>query len=285
METDYVGAFPRRMRELGYVEGRNVQYEWRFADGRIERLPDLAAELVQLRVDAIVAGTTAAVRAAQRATGTIPIVMAAVGDPVGSGLVPKLSRPGGNITGQSIVQPDVSPKQLELLASAAGKLSRIAFLMDSSPPLELALKNTQSAAQKMGMQVVPLKARNREEIESVFSAMKEKKVDALIVPGTPLYHDHRHFLAALAAKTRIPAIYGTREVVEAGGLMSYGPDISDYYRGAANYVDKILRGAKPGDLPVEEPTKLTLAINVKTASALGIAFPPEILLLADHVIK
>lgn len=285
LEEDYIGAFPRRMRELGYVEGKNVQYEWRFAEGKVDRLPGLAAELVQLKVDAIVAGTTGAVRAAQRATGTIPIVMAAVGDPVGSGLVARLNRPGGNITGQSILQPDVSAKQLELLGSTV-RTSRVAFLLlASTPPMEMALKNVQSASRKAGIQIVRLEAGTAGEIERAFSEMKQQRVDALIVPGSPIYHDHRHLLAALAAQARLPVIYGAREHVEAGGLMSYGQNISDYYRGAANYVDKILKGANPGDLPVEQPTKLTLAINVKAAHALGITFPPEVVLLADQVIR
>lgn len=286
LETDYVGAFPRRMRELGYVEGKNVRYEWRFADGKVERFPDLAAELVRLKVDVIVAGTTAAVRAAQQATRTIPIVMAAVGDPVGSGLVRSLSRPGGNTTGQSIVQPDTSAKHLELLASAVPRLSRVGFLlMEATPPLETAFRNAQEASKRAGIHVVRLQAKNEEEIERAFSAMKQQRVEALIVPGTPVYHDYRHVLAAIAAKNRVAVIYGTREHAEAGGLMSYGVNISDYYRGAANYVDKILKGASPGDLPVEQPTKLELVINLKAASALGIVFPAEVMLRADHVIK
>jgi putative ABC transport system substrate-binding protein len=286
LETDYVGAFPRRMRELGYVEGKNVRYEWRFADGNLERLPSLAAELVQLKVDVIVAGTTAGVRAAQQATRTIPIVMAAVGDPVGSGLVASLGRPGGNTTGQSIVQPDTSAKQLELLASAVRKLSRVGFLLiESTQPLELAFKNAQSASRKAGIEVVRLPARNEEEIERAFSGMKQQGVDALIVPSSPVYHDYRHVLAAIAAKNRVAVIYGTREHAEAGGLMSYGVNISDYYRGAANYVDRILKGASPASLPVEQPTRLELVINLKAASALGITFPAEVLLRADHVIK
>ena len=286
LDNDYYGAFPKGMRALGYVEGKNVRYEWRFADGKMESLPELANELVQLKVDVIVTAGTAPARAAQRATRTIPIVMASVGDPLAGGFVARLARPGGNATGLTNLSVDVSPKLLELLTKTVPKISRVALLLNPGSPIgEAILESLRAAAQEARVEVTGVNARTSEEIQRAFSIMVQNGAEALVVAADPYLIQQRRQIAELAAKSSLPAIYGLREYAEAGGLMSYGPNRADIYRRAATYVDKILKGAKPGDLPIEQPTKFELVINLKAAKALGLKFPREVMTLADEVIQ
>jgi len=274
------------MRELGYVEGKNLVIEWRFADNKYERLPDLAADLVRLKVDVIVTAGPAATSAAQKATTTIPIVFGGANDPVGSGFVKSLARPAGNITGLSNVSVEMSPKLLEMLLSTMPKLSRVAVLMNpSNSGHATMLKNVQAAAQKANVKVLPVEARTPQEIETGFSVMTKENAKAVIVVRDALFNQQVRQIAELAAKNRLSSIAQIREYVDAGGLMSYGPSITDSYRRAATYVDKIFKGAKPGDLPVEQPTKFELLINRKTAKALGLTVPQSLLISADKVIE
>ena len=286
IDADFTGAFPRGMRELGYVEGKNLVIEWRFADGEAERLPDLAAELVRLKVDVIVSGSSAAIGALQKATTTIPIVMATSADPIGSGFVKSLARPGGNITGFSHISSDIGIKQLDLLLGMAPKLSRVAVLVNpTNPSLGTFLKNIQSAAHGSSVKVLPVEARTAQEIENAFPVMTQAKAEAVIVATDPLFVQHYRKIAELAAKNRFPSSSFIREYVEAGGLMSYGPNLSEQFRRAAIYVDKIFKGAKPGDLPVQQVTTFELFINGRTAKALGLTIPQSLLLRADRVIE
>jgi len=279
-------AFLQGMRELGYVEGKNLVIEWRFADGKPERLPGLAAELVRLKVDVIVAGGTPGVGAAQKATSTIPIVMVNVADPVGSGFVASLARPGGNITGLSNIAGDIGPKHLEMLLSMVPKLSRVAVLMNPTNSSHAAiLKSVEAAAQKSRVRIVPVEARTPREIESTFFVMTQERAGAVIVAADQFFLQQRQQIADLAAKNQLPSISVIRELVEAGGLMSYGSSNADDIRRAAAYVDKIFKGAKPGDLPVEQPMTFELLINGKTAKALGLTIPQTILVRADRVIE
>ena len=280
------GAFLQGMRELGYVEGKNLLIEWRFADGKVERLLGLAAELVQLKVDVIVAAGVQPTSAAQKATATIPIVMGNGIDPVGSGFVASLARPGGNITGLSNLLGDLSPKHFEMLRSMAPKLSRVAILLNpTNSGHATILKAVQTATQKSSVKILPVQARNPQEIEGAFSTMTQKNAEAVIVASDPFFNQQRRQIAELAGKSRLPSVAAVREYVEAGGLMSYGPSFVENYRRAATYVDKVLKGAKPADLPVEQPTNFELFINRKTAKALGLAVPRELLLRADEVIN
>ena len=279
-------TFLQRMRELGYVEGKNLVVEWRFADGNNERLPGLAAELVQLNVDVIVAAGSSSTRAAQKATATIPIVMGNSGDPVGSRLVASLARPGGNITGLTSLSDDLAVKHFEMLRSMVPKLSRMAVLLNpTSLSHAQVLKSIQAAAQKTGVKIQPVQVQNPQEIESAFSTMVRQNAGAAIVVNDGWFTQQNRLLAELAVKNRLPSITLRREYVEAGGLMSYGPSFTDLYRRAATYVDKILKGAKPGDLPVEQPTRFELVVNLKTAKALGLAIPASVLARADQVIE
>ena len=280
-----IEAFLKGMRGLGFVEGKNLVVESRFADGKPERLPGMAAELVQLKVDVVVAAGSPAIGAAQRATTTIPIVMATTGDPVGSGFVKSLARPGGNITGLSNLAGDLGPKLLDLLHTVVPKLSRVVVLV--SPASSTSRRLTESilaSAKKAGVRALTAQASTPPEIERAFSMMARENADAVIV-GTGFSTLQRQQMAELAIKYRLPSIYGNRSSVEAGGLMSYGPDNIDHYRRAATYVDKILKGAKPGDLPVEQPVKIEFVINLKTAKAIGLTIPQTILLRADEVIQ
>ena len=286
LEVDYYGAFPKGMRALGYIEGKNVHYEWRFADGKMESLPALAGELVRLKVDVIVTGGTAPARAAQRATSTIPIVMSSVGDPLSGGLVANLARPGGNITGLTNLAVDVSPKLLELLTSTVPKVSKIAVLLNpGTPTSDSIVEGLQVAARGKGVEVTVVTAATSEEIQRAFSLMGQQGAHALVVVADPYLIQQRRQIAALATQNRLPAIYGLREHAEAGGLMSYGPNRAEIYGRAAIYVDKILKGTKPGDLPIEQPTKFELVINLKAAEALGLKFPQAVTALADEVIQ
>ncbi len=284
LSSPNTGAFLKGMRELGYVEGKNLVIEWRFADGKLERLPDLAAELVQLKVDIIVTAGATAISAAQKATTTIPIVMASTGDPVGSGFVKSLARPGGNITGLSNMAGDIAAKFIDLLRSVVPKLSRVAMLTPSTTYGELS-KSVQAAAQKAGVKTLVAEASTPQEIENAFSMMVREKADAVFV-GSPIVFAQQHRqIAELALKYRMPSLFQDRVTVEAGGLMSYGQKLTDSYQRSATYVDKILKGAKPGDLPVEQPVSFELVVNLKTAKALGLTIPQSLLLRADEVIQ
>jgi putative tryptophan/tyrosine transport system substrate-binding protein len=281
-------AFEQTLRDLGYVAGRNVILEYRYAEGSEERLRDQAAELVQLPVDVIVAQGAAAIRAAQQATSTIPIVMAATSDPVGLGFVASLAQPGGNITGLSFLSAELPGKRLELLKEAVPQSTRIAVVANPAfPAYASTLDNLTVAARALGVHLHVVEVRRADELETAFAAMPQAGVDAVMaLEDAVLLNGQRgRVVADLAATHRLPVMYGWREWVVAGCLMSYGPNELDTNRRAAVYVDKILKGAKPADLPVEQPTKFELIINLKTAKALGITIPPSLLLLADEVIR
>ena len=281
----FVQEFQRGLKDLGWVEGQNIIIEWRFAGGQAERLPYLAAELVRLGVDLIVVPSTPTALAAKNATNKIPLVTVAGGDSVGLGLVASLARPGGNITGStSTAGPEIAGKQLKLLKEIAPKVSRMAVLWNpTTQGTALAVRETKIAAQGLELQL--LEARSVDDFDRAFAAMTTKRAGALLVLGDVLFLTHRTTLAELAARSRLPAMYVQREYVEAGGLMSYGPILSELFRRAATYVDKILKGAKPADLPVERPTKFELVINRKAAKALGLTIPQPLLLRADEVIQ
>jgi putative ABC transport system substrate-binding protein len=279
-------AFQEGLRELGYVEGQNIVIEYRSADGKDERLPGLAAELVRMKVDVIVTASPPATEAAKRATSTVPIVFALSADPVAAGLVASLARPGGNITGLATISAEVVGKQLELLKRVAPKVSRVAVLQNpSNPGHALMLPQAEGAARALGVQLQVLKARTPSEIEVAFAAMRSQRADGALVLRDAVFRERRAQIVALAAKSRLPAVYGLREEAEAGGLMAYGASVPQLFRRAATYVDKILKGAKPADLPVEQPTKFELVINLKTAKALGLTIPSSLLGQADQVIQ
>jgi putative ABC transport system substrate-binding protein len=279
-------AFREGLRELGYVEGKDIAIEYRYADGKAERLPDLAAELVRLKVDVLVAAGAPAAHAAKTATSTIPIVIGNAADPVGTGLVASLARPGGNITGLSDFNLGVITKRLELLKEVVPTASRIAVLLNPANPTNpLQLKETQAAAPGLGVTLLPLEVRGPDDFDRAFTAMRKERARALLVFGDPMFGTHRTRIVELAAKSRLPAIWSLSEYVEAGGLMSYGTHFNDLYRRATIYVDKILKGAKPAELPVEQPTKFELVINLKTAKQIGLTIPPNVLARADKVIK
>jgi len=271
------------LRELGYVEGQNIAIEWRWAHGKDERFPDLAAELVSLKVDIIVAPTTASAQAAQRATKTIPIVMGFVTDPVALGVVANLARPGGNITGLGVPTPEIAGKRLQLLREVAPTVARIAVLSDPSQPADL--RGTEAAAQALGVQLQVWKVRSGGELDRAFAAIARERAAGIIILGSTTLFAYRARIAQLAVRHRLPTSAWARELTEAGCLMSYGPNLPDVVRRAAYFVDKILKGAKPGDLPIEQPTKFDLVINLKTAKALGLTIPPSLLGRADEVIQ
>ena len=286
MDADPFGGFPRGLRELGYVEGKNIAIEWRFADGKYERLPGLAAELVRLKVDVILAAAAPAASAAKQASTTLPIVIGGVGDPVGLGLIASLPRPGGNITGVSNLAVDLSSKNLEFLLAVVPKLSRVAVLLNPTNPIDtFVVKQIQAAARTVGVSVSVFEATSASQIDTAFGAMARARVGALIVAPDPYLLAQARQIAEHAAKNRLPAIFPFRQHAEAGGLMSYGQDQAENFRRAAAYVDKILKGAKPADLPVEQPMKLELVINRRTAKALGLTLSQELLLRADEVIE
>jgi putative tryptophan/tyrosine transport system substrate-binding protein len=280
-------AFDDGLRALGYVEGRNVVIERRFALGSQERLPELAADLVRLDVDVIVTGANIVIAAVRQATSTIPVVMATSRDPVGSGFVATLARPGGNITGLTgDPTPEVQSKRLELLKETVPSASRVALLVNPLAPAAQTYRTAvESAAGKLGVSLLIVDARGRSEFEDAFATMARGRADALVVLPDPVFFTARVQIVELAKKHRLPAVYHASEVVEAGGLMSYGASLADQFRRAAAYVDKILKGAKPGDLPVEQATKFELAVNLKTAKALGVVFPKDLLRRADLVIE
>ncbi|HEV2056810.1 MAG TPA: ABC transporter substrate-binding protein [Methylomirabilota bacterium] len=286
--SPFLDAFRQGLRELGWVEGQNIVIDYRYAEGRFDRLPDLAAELVRLKVDIIVAQPLPAAAAAKNATETIPIVMISGGaDPVGLGLIATLARPGGNVTGSSYsAGQEIGGKQLELLKKTVPKVRRVAILSNPAnpghPPM---VGELNVAARSLGVQLQLLEVRGPNEFDGAFAAMATERAGALLVLSDGMFNLHRTRLADLAARSRLPAAYGVREFVDAGGLMSYGPSLRDLYRRSAAYVDKILKGAKPADLPVEQPTKFELVINLKTAKALGLTIPPSLLQRADELIQ
>ena len=281
-----VTAFKQGLEALGYIEGKNLTLQLRFADGKAERLAALAEELVRLKVDVIMAMDTPSTRAAQRATGVIPIVIGTATDPVGSGLVASLAHPGGNTTGLSNMASDISPKRLEMLVTVAPKLSRVAVLLNPSNPATRAeLKSLEEANKSVGLKLLALDAETPEQIERAFSAMVTQRAEGVIVTNDGLFSQQRNQIAALALKTRIPSLCGIRAWADAGLLISYGQSNTENYRRAATYVDKIIKGAKPADLPVEQPTTIDLVINMNTAKALGIKIPNSILVQATKVIE
>jgi putative tryptophan/tyrosine transport system substrate-binding protein len=286
---DQQEAFLRGLRDLGYVEGRNVVIEYRDAEGKLERLPALAAQLVALKVDVIVAaaGTLPAL-AAKQASRTLPIVFIAAGNPVTSGFVTSLARPGGNLTGLSAVTPELTSKWLELLKQAVPGVTRVAFLWQPGGMGDTdkeVLKQADVAARALGMRLQLVEARGPADIDRAFSEMTRARTEALTVVSTPMFGSERTRLVDLAAKNRLPTMFSFRGYVDSGGLMSYGSNLADLFRRAATYVDKILKGAKPGDLPVEQPTTFELVINLKTARTLGLTIPPSVLSRADQIIE
>jgi putative ABC transport system substrate-binding protein len=274
------------LRQLGDVEGKNIVIEYRYAEGNNDRLPALAAELVRLKVDIVVSGGPAVTRPLKEATNTIPIVMAFDDDPVGNGFVASLARPGGNITGLATLAPELSGKQLELLKEIIPKLSRVAVLWTSTQPgTAQALKEIELAAGALKVQLQYLDVLDPKDIEIAFREARKKRADAILLLNSPALNTHRTQIADLAVKNRLPAVYGQPEYTDAGGLVFYGASITDIFRRAATYVDKILKGARPADLPVEQPTKFEFVINLKAAKQIGLTIPPNVLARADKVIK
>jgi putative ABC transport system substrate-binding protein len=279
-------AFRQGLWDAGYVEGRDIVIEWRSADGDYARVPELAADLVRRKVEVIVADTTFAAQAVKHATSTIPIVMALVADPVGSGLVANLAHPGGNVTGLSIMLAELSAKRLQLLKEAIPRLTRVAVLWNPDTPYHpKAVEDLRAVAPSLGIELSFVDARTPEQFDSTFAAVTRARAQALYVLDAPLFVTHRTTLLKLTSKARLPVISGDKHFAEAGALMSYGPNHTDQLRRAAGYVDKILKGMKPGDMPIEQPIKFELVINLKTARALGLTIPESILLQADEVIR
>ena len=285
-EKNEMEALRAGLRELGYVEGKNVVIEYRWAEAKYDRLPELAAELVRLRVDVIVTGGTAATQAAMQATTTIPIVMTATGDPLRTGLVASLARPGGNVTGVTQLGAEIAGKRLQILIDTVPNVSRVAFLQNQANASHKPyFHDLQVAARGLGLTLQPVDVQKPGEFEKVFAAMMRESPNALLVTGDFVHRLRKAWIIDFAAKKRLPAMYQLKEYVEAGGLMSYGTSVRDNYRRAATYVDKILKGAKPADLPIEQPTKFEFVINLKAAKSLGLTVPPALLLRADQVIE
>jgi len=280
-------AFSQGLREHGYVDGKNFVLELRYGEAKAERISEVARELVSFKVDVIVTATDIAIAALKQQTSTIPIVMANSTDPVETGFVASLARPGGNVTGHSTISPELSGKRLELLREAVAGLSRVAFLWN--PDIRGAVldyKETQGAARSLRLELVSVEAPRAEDLDRAFSAITKQRAQALIVPAVnPVAFVNRGQIASFAQRNRLPSMFAQKEYVDAGGLMSYGPSLSDLWRRAATYVDKILKGAKPADLPVEQPMRFELVLNLKTAKVLGITFPPSIMVRADQVIQ
>jgi putative ABC transport system substrate-binding protein len=280
-----VEAFRQGLSDLGYVEGKNIVIEYRYAGGKLEQLPELAMELVHLKVDVIVTSGPAAF-AAKKATNAIPIVIAAAADPVGTGLVASLARPEGNVTGLTIMSPELGGKRLELLKEAFPKLTRVAVLWAvGNPRGDLPFREVEAPAKALGIKLQSLGVRSLDDFENAFEAARRQSAQALITAPQPVINVQRERIVDFAAKSRLPAIYATSEFVDAGGLMSYAPSYTDLHRRAATYVDKILKGAKPADLPVEQPIKFEFVVNLKAAKAIGLTIPPNVLARADRVIK
>jgi putative ABC transport system substrate-binding protein len=282
----YVEAFQQSLRDLGYIEGQNMALEYRYAEGKMERLPELAAELVHLTMDVLVTSGSPATQAAQHVTSTIPIVGVALADPLGTGFAASFARPGGNITGLAFQNADLSTKRLELLTEAVPGVTRVAVLWDSHfPASPSAVRAVEEAARALGVQIHLLEVQGPEDFARVVAAATRERAQALFQVASPLFSTHSETFIDLVAKSRLPATCETRPFVVAGCLMTYGPSFPDMYRRAAYYVDRILKGAKPGDLPIEQPMKFELVINLKTAQALGLTIPPTLLFQADEVIK
>jgi len=286
LEANLIGPFRQGLRDLGYQEGGNVQIEYRWADGNYQRFPKLIAELISSKVDVIVTAGTPASLAVKKATSSIPLVMIAVGEPVATGLVASLARPGGNITGVTSIAPEMEGKRLELLREVVPGISHIAVLWNAASPVQVIQeRETRAAAQVLGVKMLSLGVRTREEIEDALAAIDKERPGALLVLADRLFLHHRTRIMDFATQRRLPGVHAYRELVEAGGLMSYGPSYADMHRRAAWYVEKILKGAKPADLPVERPTKFDLVVNVKAAKAIGLKIPESFLLRADQVIE
>jgi putative ABC transport system substrate-binding protein len=282
----WIDVFRQALKELGYMEGKNIAIEYRYAEGKADRLPFLAAELVGLKVDVIVSSSTPSVLAAKQATNTIPIVFVSIADPVASGLVASLARPGGNITGLSIVAVELSGKRLELLKEAVPNIARVAFLWNSANPAQAPQwREAQAAAQVLGLQLQSLEVRSSNDFDSAFEAALRERAQALVTTPAALLGAHLKRIVEFAAKNRLPAMYGNPQFVDAGGLMSYAPDYTVQYRRASTYVEKLLKGAKPADLPVEQPMKFEFIINLKAAKQIGLTVPPNVLARADKVIR
>ena len=286
LEANLVGPFRDGLRALGYEEGRNIVIEYRWAEGEYERFPALIAELVASNVDVIVTAGTPASLAVKKATTTIPLVMVAVGDPVATGLVASLARPGGNITGLTSISVEMEGKRLELLREVVPKVSHIAVLWNAASPIQVIEEGeVRAAARVLGIKMLSLGVRTREEIDDALATIIGERPDALLVLADRLFLHHRTRIMDFAAQERLPGVQAYRELVEAGGLMSYGPSYADMHRRAAAYVDKILKGAKPADLPVERPVKFELVVNLKAAKALGLTIPPSVIFRADEIIE
>ena len=286
LEANLVGPFRDGLRALGYEEGRNIVIEYRWAEGEYERFPALIAELVASNVDVIVTAGTPASLAVKKATTTIPLVMVAVGDPVATGLVASLARPGGNITGLTSISSEMEGKRLELLREVVPKVSHIAVLWNAASPIQVIEEGeVRAAARVLEIKMLSLGVRTREEIDDALATIIRERPDALLVLADRLFLHHRTRIIAFAAQERLPGVHAYRELIEAGGLMSYGPSYADMHRRAAAYVDKILKGAKPADLPVERPVKFELVVNLKAAKALGLTIPPSVIFRADEIIE
>jgi putative ABC transport system substrate-binding protein len=279
------GAFRQGLRDLGYVEGKNIAIEYRYAEGKLDRLPDLAAEIVHLKVDVIVVATVETIRAAKQATATIPIVMVGSGDPVGLGLIASLARPGGNLTGLSFISIELAGKRLELFKEAFPKISRVAVLRRSGPSHEQQVKETEVVAQPLGIQIQSVHVQSPDDFENAFLTVIKGRAGALLILRSPVFRTHLTRIMDFAEKRKLPTMCDDRLFVEAGGLMSYGANTLDFYKRAAVYVDKILKGAKPAELPVEQPTKFEFVVNLKTAKQIGVTIPPNVLARADKVIR
>ena len=286
LEANLVGAFREGLRELGYEEGRNIGIEYRWADGQYERFPALVAELIAAKVDVIVTAGTPAALAVKKATATVPLVMVAVGDPVGTGLVPSLARPDGNLTGLSSVAPDLEGKRLELLREIVPSVSHIAVFFNSLNPFHVAsMRQAQAAGKTLGIKVQQHDIRKSEDLDGAFAALRKERPDALLILADRVFLHNRQRMMDFTQEQRLPNVNAYKELVEAGGLISYGPSYEDMHKRAAIYVNKILKGAKPGNLPIEQPTKFTLVVNLKAAKALDISMPPAVLSRADEVIE
>jgi putative ABC transport system substrate-binding protein len=282
----FVAAFQQGLREHGYIDGKNIAVEYRHAHGVLDRVSDFAIELIGLKVEVLVVGGTISAQMTKAQTTTVPIVFATSGDPVSSGVVASLARPGGNATGISILSPELSGKQLELLKTAVPKALRVGVLYNPvNPAADDALKVTREAAQALALELQLLKVSRPKDLPAAFSALTASRAGAVLVLADPFLGNELHQISILAAKNRLPAMYVRGEFAEAGGLLAYGPSFSDNYRRTATYVDKILKGAKPADLPVEQPTRFELVINAKTAKALSLTIPPSLLARADQVIE
>lgn len=286
LEANLIGPFREGLRSLGYVEGKNLLIEWRWAEGKYKRFPALISELIAQKVEVIITAGTPATLAVKKATKTVPLVMVAVGNPVGNGIVPSLGRPGGNITGLTSISTEMDGKRLELLKEAVPSVSYVAVLWNSASPLQvLAEKQVQIAARSMQLKVLSLGVRTKEEIEAAFVTMIRERPNALLVLADRLFLHHRKLVMDFAAKQRLPGVHAYKELVDAGGLMSYGPSYEEMHRRAAYFVDRILKGANPGNLPVERPRKFDLKVNLKAAKGLGLTIPRAILRRASEVVE